>query len=81
MAFAEAAVRCYFRNRSAKVLLCQDCGWKEDGDGVHGDGWYTCAGGGLHVDSSVETGQIANMTIFKNDAIMPFFGFPLEMPA
>lgn len=31
------------------------------------------------VDSSSPTGQIADMTIFKNAAIVPLFGFPLEI--
>ncbi len=32
------------------------------------------------IDSSVPAGQIASMTIFKNAALVPFFGFPPEMP-
>lgn len=35
----------------------------------------------IAVDSLAETKQIADMTIFKNAAIVSYFGFPLEIPA
>lgn len=35
----------------------------------------------VRMDWSGTTGQIAEMTIFKNSKIVPSFGFPLEIPA